>query len=200
MATPFDTHRTQVSPRRSITEGQAAYLRDLMTTKAQLKGMDVAAAVESVEAWLLTLSREGASAQIEKQKAAVAELMATLPAAPHARNTDLPNAETVPAGGYAVDTEDGATNSLAFYRVDRPTEGRWAGYVFVKLITGGDEQRLSRATSNTVLAKIAAAGAEAAASRYGHEIGRCGLCDRQLTNDESRARGIGPVCVNKMGW
>ena len=106
----------------------------------------------------------------------------------------------VPAGRYAVETEDGATNELAFYKVDRPTEGRWAGYVFVKLMISDGEQRLSRAASQAVLAKIAAVGPEAASARYGHEIGECGVCGRTLTNDESRARGIGPVCVEKMGW
>ena len=51
-----------------------------------------------------------------------------------------------------------------------------------------------------ILARIAAVGAEAASARYGHEIGECGICGRQLTNDESRARGIGPVCAAKAGW
>lgn len=116
------------------------------------------------------------------------------------RIAGVPDADTVPAGRYAIDTADGATNALAFYRVDRPTEGRWAGRVFVKLITGGDEQRLSWATTQAVLVKIAEAGAAQASARYGHEIGACGVCGRQLTNDESRAAGIGPVCRANMGW
>ena len=28
----------------------------------------------------------------------------------------------------------------------------------------------------------------------------CSLCGRTLTNDESRTRGIGPICIEKMGW
>ncbi|AYB70586.1 hypothetical protein SEA_SERENDIPITOUS_45 [Mycobacterium phage Serendipitous] len=106
----------------------------------------------------------------------------------------------VPAGRYAVETEDGATNGLAFYKVDRPTEGRWAGYVFVKLMVSDDEQRLSQKASQAVLQKIAAAGPAEASARYGHEIGECGVCGRTLTNDESRAYGIGPDCRKKLGW
>lgn len=34
----------------------------------------------------------------------------------------------------------------------------------------------------------------AARARYGREIGSCGVCGRALTNGESRALGIGPVC------
>jgi hypothetical protein len=115
-------------------------------------------------------------------------------------STDRPSAEVVPAGRYAVDTEDGATNAVAFYKVDRPTEGKWAGYVFVKLMVSDEEQRMSRAAGDAILRKIAAVGAEAASARYGHEVGECGMCGRTLTNDDSRARGIGPICAAKAGW
>ncbi|AWN04246.1 hypothetical protein FDJ57_gp45 [Gordonia phage Sour] len=103
----------------------------------------------------------------------------------------------VPAGRYAVATEDGATNELAFYKVDRPTEGRWAGFVFVKLMRSDEEVRLSRAAGNAILAKIAEVGAEEASKAYGREIGECGVCGRTLTNDDSRAMGIGPKCAEK---
>ena len=109
-------------------------------------------------------------------------------------------AEGVPAGRYALDTQVHAVNGTAFYKVDRPETGRWAGYVFVKQIIGSDEQKLSMKQGRAILARIAAVGAEAASARYGHEIGECGICGRQLTNDESRARGIGPVCAAKAGW
>jgi len=116
------------------------------------------------------------------------------------RGAAFPSIDVVPAGRYAIETEDGATNELAFYKVDRPTEGRWAGYVFVKLMISDGEQRMSFAASKAIMAKIAEAGAEAASARYGHEIGECGVCGRTLTNDDSRARGIGPVCAQKNGW
>ncbi|QNL30167.1 hypothetical protein SEA_MARIOKART_40 [Gordonia phage Mariokart] len=103
----------------------------------------------------------------------------------------------VPAGRYAIATEDGATNALAFYKVDRPTEGRWAGRVFVKLMISDGEQNLSWAATKAVLAKIAEVGAEAASAAYGREIGECGVCGRTLTNDESRSVGIGPKCREK---
>lgn len=112
----------------------------------------------------------------------------------------MPDATIVPEGRYAVATEAGAINTLAFYKVDRPTEGKWAGRVFVKHIVSDNEERMSFAASKAILAKIAAVGAAEASAAYGHEIGSCGVCGRQLTNDESRERGIGPICVDKMGW
>jgi hypothetical protein len=112
-------------------------------------------------------------------------------------------AEKVPAGRYAVTGEDGTTD---FYRVDRPTDGRWKGYTFVKLGTGGPHggelhwQRLSFKNTAAILGKIIADTPEAAAKRFGKEIGRCGMCGRTLTNPESIERGIGPVCAGNSGW
>lgn len=115
-------------------------------------------------------------------------------------STQAPSADEVPAGRYAVATNEGAVNTLAFYKVDRPTEGKWAGYVFVKLMRSDEEQRLSRAAGAAVLAKIAAVGAKEASAAYGQEIGSCGVCGRTLTNDESRDIGIGPDCRSRLGW
>lgn len=111
-----------------------------------------------------------------------------------ATRTPVPD---VPAGRYAVDTDEG---HLAFYKVDRPTEGKWAGRTFVTLVLGGGgRQRMPWKQSVAVLVKIAQ-DPQAAMERYGRELGQCGHCGRDLTNEESRARGIGPVCAGKMGW
>ena len=37
-----------------------------------------------------------------------------------------------------------------------------------------------------------------AVKRFGLERGVCGVCNRGLTNEESRALGIGPVCLAKL--
>src|SRR5690606_20906173 len=70
---------------------------------------------------------------------------------------------TVPDGRYALPAEDG---HFVFYKVDNVTEGKWAGYTFVVQLLGsvGDwsEQRLDKAHSKSVLARIAANVEEAA--------------------------------------
>ena len=38
-----------------------------------------------------------------------------------------------------------------------------------------------------------------AAIRYGRKTGRCSCCGRELTNSESIALGIGPICASKWG-
>lgn len=104
--------------------------------------------------------------------------------------------DAVPAGRYAI--EHGGT--LKFFKVDKPTEGRWAGFVFVKVQASDDEYPIrNRQTKNEILAEIAK-DPQAASARYGHELGSCGICGRTLTDEDSRARGIGPICAGKMGW
>jgi hypothetical protein len=39
-----------------------------------------------------------------------------------------------------------------------------------------------------------------AATRYGQRTGTCSCCGRQLTNEESIARAIGPICAAKWGF
>lgn len=112
-------------------------------------------------------------------------------------NTAPAPTHAVPAGRYAVTGEAGMT---VFVKVDRPTEGRWAGYTFVKVQVSDDEMRVSRTTEATLLRKIEDAGVQAAMVRYGLELGHCGHCGRTLTNEASREAGIGPVCSAKMGW
>jgi len=37
----------------------------------------------------------------------------------------------------------------------------------------------------------------AAAAAYGRDTGECGICHRELTNPESVAAGIGPICRSR---
>lgn len=102
----------------------------------------------------------------------------------------------VEAGRYAVETEEG---HLAFYRVDRPTEGRWAGYTFLKVQASDELHPIKGAAAKAILTKIAV-DPKGAMLRYGLELGHCGHCGRTLTDETSRAAGIGPVCRENLGW
>lgn len=35
---------------------------------------------------------------------------------------------------------------------------------------------------------------------YGQRTGECAICGRELTNKESIKYGIGPICMEKLGW
>lgn len=111
------------------------------------------------------------------------------------RAVDADPAPEVAAGHYAVASATG-NNDLDFFRVDRPTEGRWAGRTFVKRVIGGHPEYAVRGeAAREALARIAAD--PDAGPRYGREIGRCCRCNRRLTDEVSRAAGIGPDCAGR---
>lgn len=103
--------------------------------------------------------------------------------------------QEVPEGRYAIER----SGKWSFYRVARPTQGRWADRVFVDHEVGDDQvypikypaQRLA------ILDRIAQDPATAMIN-YGKQMGRCGHCGRRLRNAESIAAGIGPVC--RQAW
>lgn len=106
-------------------------------------------------------------------------------------------APQVPNGRYALEDEDGV---VKFYRVNTPAEGRWAGFTFVDAQASDDLHPIRNRQHKAEVLEAIAADPAAAARRYGVEIGSCGICGRTLTDEVSRAHGIGPVCRAKTGW
>jgi hypothetical protein len=104
----------------------------------------------------------------------------------------------IPAGRYAV--VDPMDDVLKFYHVDKPTEGKWAGYTFLS-VRASDERYPIKNTEHkkSIMGEIAKDPKEAS-MRFGRELGQCGICGRTLTDEQSRARGIGPICAAKEGW
>lgn len=96
---------------------------------------------------------------------------------------------------------DGIVVSLA------PATGRNAGALYVKendeyagKIVNGVYQA-TRTASERVLPRLQAIAADpmGEATLYGKQTGVCGCCGRELTDPNSIAAGIGPICANKWG-
>ena len=100
-------------------------------------------------------------------------------------------------GYYATKSRTGS-NDLDFWFVRVPEDGRWAGFRFVKRIVGGrGTQSIRGGEQVAALRAIMEAGVEAAGNLYADELGNCKKCGRDLTDEESRARRMGPVCADK---
>lgn len=187
-ATPVD--RNAPSPKQ--VDYWSSLVRDVATLTG--KTFDVDALAEKMRAegqW----TREGLSAAIErgiaKAKALRAEQREHGP-------TPLVHLADVPAGRYAIPSK--GTNDLVFYKIDRPTEGKWAGRLFVKMVVGGhDDTRVARDRVPAVLGSIVEFGTDRAAALYGQQIGKCSHCARSLTDKVSRFTGHGPTCREKLG-
>lgn len=110
--------------------------------------------------------------------------------------------QSIPAGYYAITGKEGEVRQ---YRVTVGKAGKWAGFRFiVRLIaTGGashEEVKIGdRAHRDAVLTYIGNHAPECSAA-YGFLTKHCGLCNRALSDTESLARGIGPICAGKAGW
>lgn len=109
---------------------------------------------------------------------------------------------TLPAGSVYV----AAGEPLQFFKIDHVAEGKWAGWVFVKRQAGDTFDRFGsqrpgatyRGAAADLLGQVVA-DPIAAMQAYGMEIGRCGNCNRTLTDEVSRQRGIGPDCWALVG-
>lgn len=136
-------------------------------------------------------------------KRRASEFIGRLKDRPKAKGQELPNRRAeatdfpkVADGRYALREADGV---VRFYKVDCPTEGRWAGRCFLSIQASDELHAIkSLGRKREVLGAIAA-DPIAALKLYGQELGKCGHCGRTLTDETSRAFGIGPVCRDHLG-
>lgn len=85
------------------------------------------------------------------------------------------------------------------FKLDMPTEGRWAGYTFLSHVAGGNKGAAIRGTEKGQILNAIRRNPIESAALYGKTTGTCGICHRTLTVKESVERGIGPVCLKKLG-
>jgi hypothetical protein len=103
--------------------------------------------------------------------------------------------------GYLALPSRTGTNDLDFFRIST-NQGKVnpanKGCRRVERILGGHGSIPMRISEAMMVAEAIAAMTESerfeAMALFGREIGRCGICGRSLTDEVSRACGIGPVC------
>ncbi len=100
-------------------------------------------------------------------------------------------------GRYAVN--DPSDEILKFYKVDIPKEGKYVGYLFLSVQASYELFSIKNSQHRYKILCEIAKDPIGAMMRYGREIGSCAICGRTLTDQESRDRGIGPICAGKMG-
>lgn len=90
-------------------------------------------------------------------------------------------------------------------RIDSPQAGKWAGWVFVRNGSEYADEKFGSqrpgATYHGRHADLLAAvldDPDGAMRHYGQITGRCAVCNRTLEDELSVARGIGPVCYQRL--
>lgn len=108
----------------------------------------------------------------------------------------------IPVGYYATPSRTG-NNDIDFWKVERPEDGKFEGWTFVRRVLGGGSGGQTRATrihlseQRSALAAIARHGLEESRMLYANNMKRCTRCNRDLSDDLSRERGMGNDCWNK---
>lgn len=116
----------------------------------------------------------------------------------HEQKSVLPQAkalEGIPLGFYAIQSMTG-NNDLDFFSV---REHKESGNRYLRRVIGGrvDGSAVHRSVVAKVADRIRETGIDKARKTYAEEIGNCYVCNRVLTDEESRRHGIGPVCAGR---
>lgn len=174
---------------RNATPAQISFYNNLLDLAARL-GYE-ASTVEAARRRFPARTVADASEAITRAKATVARLQAAAPAAVapvvQAKGQPAPVAD----GHYALVKDD----VVKFYRVRTPQDGSWAGFTFLDAQASDDYFPIKGASRHAIMAEIAAD--DQALARYGQTLGICGACRRTLTDETSRALGLGPICRNR---
>ena len=107
----------------------------------------------------------------------------------------------IPVGYYATPSRTG-NNDVDFWKVERPEDGKYAGFTFAKRVLGGGSGGQTRTTrihmseQRSALAAITGFGIEESRVLYGDKMKRCTKCNRELTDELSCQRRMGNDCWN----
>ena len=165
------------------TDAQVSYISDMVLKVSALDSELGEQAASYVGRMAGHWTRENTSRWIDSLKAKLVQLRAAAP------KTTVPAAK-VEDGRYAVE-EDGA---LKFFKVKN---GNRPGFVFLDIQASDEWHAVRNVTRIRAIVALIAQDPHAAMVRYGHELGECGRCGRTLTDETSRAAGIGPVCAGR---
>ena len=103
----------------------------------------------------------------------------------------------LPASKYALDTPEG----MKFYEIQIGKPGtKWDGYRFVSHLVGapGDWMKYPvKGQARTELLAEISVDAREAAVRFSLNFTVCAVCGSPLSDPESMARGLGPVCAER---
>ena len=99
-----------------------------------------------------------------------------------------------PNGHYAVHDRNG---KLQFFKFQRSFGLSASIRPRCKLVLGGKPDTPIVGLFAAELVTRALENPAGAALRYAQELGRCSRCNRTLTDEASRARGLGPECAER---
>jgi hypothetical protein len=170
-----------------VSEAQAKWIIDIATTRVIPEGRTA----ESVLVRLEQGFAKSAGSQFITQYKDLPRVMVEAVAKEFQNAMSVvKTCPEVADGRYAVEHE----GNLKFFKVKN---GRKPGYVFLDVQASDDWHSIRTPRRIDEILGLIAADELTAARRYGMELGQCSRCGRTLTDETSRAYGIGPECRKK---
>lgn len=180
---------------------------DVITEASELPETDWLTTLDAIQRSWTIEEGENARSKREKrpsdiQRGAITEFLAKF-------ETDKRTNKQI--ARFAIESpEDSKLRFLVVEMID-DSGSQWDGWTFVKVNASDEQHKLGhwrpgtkqtyKGVSHTLIRSLASLdvdGLYEAMVRYGHEIGSCGVCGRTLTDEQSRAAGIGPICAGKL--
>lgn len=136
-------------------------------------------------------------ADVQRAQARTQALAAAEPTQP--AGLDL---SSIPEGRYAVPNGD----TRLKIKIEKPSPpSKWAGWIFVSdAAEYGQGKKYGRQAPGkrytgqiTLELQAILSDPKAACAAYGQLTGTCGVCGKHLEDEQSVARGIGPICFSK---
>jgi len=176
----------------TATEPMLRYLRGLRD------GKDLSSLSQEQIDWIMNADFDTFPSELPKKRMSqVIEKLVELKWVPKNRSekSDLPD------GRYGIENVPGHKNQVSFFQLRTPKDGDWKGYQFIDQIVGhGKRFPVKEAdTRKKIRELIKTQGINECLQRFGIEFKHCGRCGRELTDDVSRAWGIGPDCRKILG-
>lgn len=203
----------------TITDKQGAFIIKLLAQKdlAPLHVIEVSDLNEGQLVWLVTHEEHGNLARLSKQAAStiienllkLADKQVKPVPVSKVTESNAPNAASngpVPDAGYyfindptRTDPVTGDSPVPSFFRVQKgKPDTKWEGYTFLAIQASDYFHSIRDAKRReTIFAEILKDPIQSM-NEYGLRLGRCGVCNRTLTDRHSILRGIGPICAARL--
>jgi len=196
--------RTEVPAEFRQDSGPTASEPQLAWAKKLREGKDLSKLAPNQVKWLMEADFDTYPSELPKKRLGdVIEKLVSLPWKKRTaqQSDDLGvGLERLPDGRYGVENVPGHKNQVSFFRYRTPKNGDWAGYQFCDQIVGHGKRFPVKGEARTKVTElIRKQGVVECLQRFGKEFNHCGRCGRELTDDLSRARGIGPDCWGILG-
>ena len=109
----------------------------------------------------------------------------------------------VPDGRYAIPVRKNNHGMIVyhFYQVKTTKDQRKVQYILRLFGAPGDFRRDTMTKQDQVnVARVLREDPMMYSVMFGKQVGSCGVCGSPLTDPQSIALGIGPICLQKSGW